>query len=461
MKVLSKFFVLAVSTALVACGGGGGGGGLTPPPPTAEPCSIDTQKQFVLDNMYFWYLWNDDLPRGLDIDDFETPQELLAFLSTFSPDDGSGQPVDKFSFLTSATSDQAFFGEGRFEGFGFSYRVVAPNVLRFTRVFADGPAGAAGFARGQQIVALDGRPIADVLAAEGINAALDNPTVEFTLRPVGGNPDGSDDLPPVSVTKDIVTIDPVPQWRVIDGLGGRKIGYIEFYTFISTAEPEFATIFQEFATQSVDRVIIDMRYNGGGLVRTAELLGDYLGGLVARNEVFSETRFNNDRSSNNSSEFFEPLANSLNLNEFVVIASRGTASASELVANGLGPHVNVTIVGDNTFGKPVGQIGLELEGCDVLLRPTSFQTVNSDGFGDYFGGLPVEPGCEAEDDLDVPVGSANDPNFATALYYLENSACPPPGTITTPGVATKPRERFEAPRPDLSGPPWREFADAW
>ena len=233
MKILKKLFaLLSTATLVAACGGGGDGGGLTPsPPPPSAACSVDTQKQFVLDNMLFWYLWNSDLPTNVNLNDFGTAEELLAFLTTFSPDDGSGQPVDKFSFLTSATSDQAFFGEGQFEGFGFSYREVDTNVLRFTRVFADGPAGRAGFSRGQQIVALDGRSIADIQAAEGVSAVLGNDTVTFTLRPVGGNPDGSDDLAPVAITRDIVTIDPVPQDTIIDGSGGRKIGYFEFSTF--------------------------------------------------------------------------------------------------------------------------------------------------------------------------------------------------------------------------------------
>lgn len=464
MKILKKLIALVSTATLVAaCGGGGDGGGLTPsPPPPSTACSVDTQKQFVLDNMLFWYLWNSDLPTNVNLNDFGTAEELLAFLTTFSPDDGSGQPVDKFSFLTSATSDQAFFGEGQFEGFGFSYREVDTNVLRFTRVFADGPAGRAGFSRGQQIVALDGRSIADIQAAEGVSAVLGNDTVTFTLRPVGGNPDGSDDLAPVAITRDIVTIDPVPQDTIIDGSGGRKIGYFEFSTFISTAEPRFAEIFQTYTNENVEEVIIDLRYNGGGLVRTAELLGDYLGGRVAQNEVFSSTEFNLERAgANNSQEFFELLSTSINLSRLVVIASRGTASASELVINGLGPHVDVTIVGDNTFGKPVGQIGLELTGCDILLRPTAFQTVNSLGEGDFFGGLPVAPGCEADDDLDVPVGDPSDPNVETALYYLENGACPPATSTVGSGVASKPTAVFDTGRPDLRGPPSREYADAW
>ncbi len=466
MKRIRRLTLLITTAILTACGGGGGGGGgLTPsPPPTAgDPCSVTSQKQFVLEQMRLWYLWNDLLPSGVDVEAYASPDELIDFLSSFSPDDGSGNPVDRFSFLTSATSDQQFFGEGRFEGFGFSSRFLTDDDWRLTRVFADSPANRGGLARGQRIVALDGSTIAELNAGEGVDAVLDNDTVEFTMRPVGGASDGSNDFA-VSITKDIVTIDPLPQWRIIDGSGGRKIGYLEFSTFISTATPGFATIFAEFNAQNVTEVIVDLRYNGGGLVSTAELLGDYLGGRIATNLVFSSTEYNSDRAAdNNRRTFFSLLGNSLNLTDLVVIATRGTASASELVTNGLDPHTRVTIVGTNTFGKPVGQVGLELRGCDVLLRPTSFKTVNADSFGDFFDGLPVD--CPADDDLDIPVGADNDPNVVAALGYLETGSCPvtasPPRVTKGAGDASAPTAEFADQRPDLRGPPWREFANAY
>jgi carboxyl-terminal processing protease len=88
------------------------------------------------------------------------------------------------------------------------------------------------------------------------------------------------------------------------------------------------------------------------------------------------------------------------------------------------PHVNVVIVGDDTFGKPVGQIGLEF--CDKILRPTAFELANADGAADYFDGLPVTPGCEVPDDLSVAVGDPQDPNMIAAMSYLNTGSCPAP-----------------------------------
>ena len=124
--------------------------------------------------MRAWYLWNDRLPANVDPTGFATPEDLLQFLTTFSPDDGNGNPVDRFSFINSAQADSQFFGEGRYEGYGFSYRAVdaAGEDLRLSRVFFDSPANRAGLARGQRILTLNGRTIAEINAAEGVGAVL-------------------------------------------------------------------------------------------------------------------------------------------------------------------------------------------------------------------------------------------------------------------------------------------------
>ena len=239
------------------------------------------------------------------------------------------------------------------------------------------------------------------------------------------------------------------------GEGVPPVGYMELATFISTADSVFATVFAEFIAAGVDDVIIDMRYNGGGLVRTAELLGDYLGGFANDNLIFSNTEFNADRAAaNNRSEFFERRGSSIDLSRLIIVASTATASASELVTNSLIPYADVWIVGDNTFGKPVGQVGLEF--CDKILRPTSFRTTNADGDGDYFDGLPVD--CVAADTLDVPVGADNDPHIVAATTISATGGCP---VASLPGVPQKAESLMDLRRPDLAGPPEREYAGAF
>ena len=440
---MRKILLMFAVVMLASCDGDGDGGGIADgAPPAADGCSNTGQKQLVLDVMRDWYLWNNLMPTDVDIDAYASPDELLAFLT-------SVQPLDQFSHINTLEADTQFFGEGKYEGFGFGTRFLADDDLRLTRVFTDSPANAAvpPLARGQRILELNGRTIAAIEAAEGVGAVFDTSSVEFTMREPNGNEFT------VSIAVGIVTIDPVPQSRIIPVAGTPGVGYLEFAQFISTADPKLDEAFGEFRTANVTDLIIDMRFNGGGLVNTAELLGDYLGGL-AQNLVFSKTLFNDDRADNNTQEFFELRANSLGLSRLIIIASDNTASASELVTNSMDPHVELAIVGDRTFGKPVGQVGFEF--CEQVLRPTSFQTVNANDFGDYFDGLPAD--CTVNDDLEIPVGADNDPNVEAALTYFATGGCP---VAVAASAVDKSAPRERSPQAARRSQPHRELADAY
>lgn len=440
MRKLASLLVIA---GLAACGGGG-----------STACENDGQKRFVLDNLYAWYLWNDLLPADISINDYASPEELIVSVTQeFGPRDANDQPIDRFSFVRSLQSDQEFLGEGKVgEIFGFSYRFIdeAATDFRIVRILSGSPAADGGLERGQRILTLNGRDVAEIAGSAGVSAFFaNNNTVEFEIERAGPN-----DFK--TITKDIVTIEPVPQWRLIDrGEGVAPVGYMQLDSFISTADPAFDTVFADFRAAGVNDVILDMRYNGGGLLSTAYLLGDYLGGLIADNLVFSRTEFNADRAAaNNSAELFERQQNSLSLSQFVVIATRSTASASELVTNGMLPYADTVIVGDRTRGKPVGQIGLEF--CDKIMRPTSFRYSNADGATDFFDGLPVD--CAAPDDLNTAIGADDDPNVIAALSYLNTGACP---VAAASGGQFKVEFTLDEDQVDRRGPPHREYLDVY
>ena len=451
---MQKLISLLVVAVLAGCGGGGGSAA---PAPGAEvdACSNDGQKQFALDTLYDWYLWNDLLPGDIDIGNYASPEELVIRVTEdFGPQQvvaGQEVSLDRFSFVRSQQAEQEFLEGTLGELFGFSYRFVdeAATDFRIVRVFAGSPADLGGLDRGQRILTLDGRSVTEIAGSEGISTYLsNNSTVTFEIEQTGANVF-------TTITKAVVTINPLPQWRLIDrGDGIPPVGYMQLDTFIDTADPALETVFGEFLAAGVTDLILDLRYNGGGLVRTANLLADYLGGRVAPQLVFSRTEYNADRAEFNEIQEFALRGNSIGLSRLVVIATRGTASASELVANGMIPHVDVKIVGDSTFGKPVGQSGFSF--CDKILRPVTFRLANADGDGDYFNGLPVD--CAAPDDLSTAIGADDDPNVIAALSYLNTGACPP--TAASEGqfkLQVEPTYQ----RPDRRDSPAREYLDAY
>lgn len=431
-KILSLIFGAGV--VLAGCSGGGSGSDSTS---GALACSVSAQKLAVAELMQEWYLFNDEPEQQqayatLDLDAFATAEALLESL-LYRP-----ERFDRnFSFLTTAAADQQFFGEGQFVGFGFGSKFAdAPldTDLRLTQVIAGSPAAQNGFERGQQLVAIDGRSVAEIAAAEGLSAALGPADVgverTFSLRRADGTQFD------VSLAKALVTIDPVVRVDTFD-VGGLRVGYVDFRTFVSTADAELEQAFATFEADGVAAVVIDLRYNGGGLVRTAELLADLIGGFSADGRTLSQTLHNSAKQSLDTVTPFLRRANSLSLLQQVVfITTPSSASASELVINALEPHTVVRLVGAPTFGKPVGQSALRYCGGERLLRAVTFETVNALGEGGYYDGLLVD--CPAADDLGQALGDPVEASLASALRLIETGSCAAIGGITTKPAGAMP-----------------------
>ena len=177
---MRKIAVLLFSALTVtACGGGDSVTGVGGEP---SACSNDGQKQFVLNALYDWYLWNDLLPANIDINDYASPEELVfQVTTTFGPKDALGNPIDRFSSVGSLQADQQFFGEGKYEGFGFSWR-EENNEMRISRVFEGSPAALGLLARGHYVDRLNGRTYTDVRSNEGIAAFFDKRAAPWAKR---------------------------------------------------------------------------------------------------------------------------------------------------------------------------------------------------------------------------------------------------------------------------------------
>ncbi len=413
-----RSFLLAAATAgLAACGGSSGNGSAATP----DGCSIAGQNNFVLATMEDIYLWNTEIP---DVDPlaYEDPEALLEAIRF--------RPIDRFSFLTTIASENALFGDSQFAGFGFRSRPQGSEQI-VSEVFEGSPAALGGLVRGAAVISIDGRPMAEIFANEGFSAALGPPEPGVT-RTLGLRlPDGS--VTETTITKDVVTIGPVSDVSVLD-VNGVPTGYMNFRTFTEPAAPALSEAADLLQAGSISQLVLDLRYNGGGLLSIAEYLAGLLGGQVTAGQVFVTNQFNENNEYRNASRVFPNPVNALGLGRIVFITTGATASASEIVINGLAPFVEVAVVGSTTFGKPVGQLGYAF--CERVLRPASFQTVNANGEGEFFGG--ITPDCEAEDDLTRPLGDPDEASLAEALHFLETGSCSsPPVAVDSAAPGTK------------------------
>jgi carboxyl-terminal processing protease len=417
--------------ALSACGGSSDSGGSF-----SGECSVLNQNQFVIDTMQQWYLWYDQLPT-LNPANYNSPDAMLDALI-----DPVSNPVDRFSYLTTQAEEDALFGDSQFVGFGFRQQSdVDAGTVTVLDVFEGGPAFQGGLDRGSRLQAIDGVPIATVLASDGgLSAALGPAEVGYQIEVVFLNQAGA--LLTSTLTKNVVTIPPVTGTRIFQ-LNGKQTGYLVLRNFVDPGVPALNNAFSQFRAAGVTQVIIDLRYNGGGLVRTLQHLANLLGSRIANSSgaVFSALVYNDKNSGRDEQLLFstEPLFASLDLEALVVITTPSTASASEMLINGMAPWVDTATVGRETFGKPVGQLGFRF--CEQVLRPVSFQTVNALGEGDYFDGIP--PTCIAGDDAAFDFGQDGEASFDTAVHWLQFGFCPPTALADRPSRAPAPPPRWQ------------------
>ena len=435
------------SLLLTACGGGGGGSSPSPSPtpvasapaPTPSPtCSLQNRQTFARDVLNEWYLFPELLVTSANPASFTSVQGYIDALTANARAEGKDR---FFTFITSIAEENAFITSGASAGIGIRLAVDTPGrKVLISESFEGAPGLAAGIDRGDEILAIGTtsanlRSVSDILSAEGsagITAAL-GPSTAGTTRLLRVARAGISRE--VSVTKadfDLPAVSSRYGARIIQD-GSRQIGYLNLRTFISSADAPLRDAFRSFRAAGVTEFIIDFRYNGGGLVSTAELLGDLLGGNRSASELYSSVRYRASKSSRDENTFFNPRAESVSPVKIAFIGTGATASASEFVINGLAPYYdrNLALVGGNTFGKPVGQIALDRSACDDRVRVVAFRTVNARGQGDYFNGLAstLEVTCQAPDDLTRPLGDPQEASIRGALDFLAGRSCTS-GTIS-------------------------------
>jgi len=423
---------------LSACGGGGGGGGSAGGGggggggSTGATCSLLDRQTWAAAQLREWYLFPETLPASLDPAGYPSVDAYIDALTATARSQGRDR---FFTYLTSIAEENAFLSGGSSAGFGIRLSTdIAARRLFVAEAFEGAPALAAGIDRGTEILAIGAsaatlRTVDSIIASEGPNGvtnALGPSTAGvsrvLTISDAGG-------VRNVTVTKADYALTPVSSRygaRIIND-GGRQVGYINLRTFIDTADTALRNAFAQFRAAGITDVIIDFRYNGGGLVSIAELMGDLLGRDRLASEIFSLTTFRAEKASNNSSRNFRPQPQSIAPTRIAFIGTAGTASASELVMNSFIPYLGnrSALVGTNTYGKPVGQIALDRAQCDDRLRVIAFATLNAASNGAYYNGLAPFMGatCVASDDLAFPLGDPRESSVARALDFLAGRPC--------------------------------------
>ena len=201
----------------------------------------------------------------------------------------------------------------------------------------------------------------------------------------------------VDLVKSEIQENPIKITKLIE-LNNTKIGYLMYNGFVADFDNELENNLAQFQTQGVNQLIVDLRYNRGGRTSSSIKLASMITGQFS-GEVFAQTQHNDKLSSYNEDYLFEATAVQLKMDRLYVISSSETASASELLINGLSPYIDVILIGDDTTGKNVGSYSIydwiDNEGNvnprhTWAMQPITLKIANSEGFADFESGLQAD-----------------------------------------------------------------------
>ena len=378
-------------------------------------------------------------------------------------------PTDRFSFLQTTEDFETRSSGAPTFGYGARFAVLSNQLPRDWRVSftqQGSPAETGGLTRGARIITIDG---IDFINGNS-NADLDTLVAGLFPTNVGEShrfglryPDGTERE--ITIESTSLTIEPVNQVDVIQQ-GSRNIGYLHFNSFgPRTGEAQLIDAFETFSNEQIDDLVLDLRYNGGGLLFLAAQLGYMIAGTQSANQVFYSQEFNSRDPGRNplSGERVSPInfqtqtigftddvtpnrpLPTVNLNRVFVLTTERSCSASEAIINGLiGIGVEAIQIGTRTCGKATGQI--PTDNCGLTFIPLHFRGVNANGFGDYDGGFapgqmtgsagPVITGCAVNDDFSNALGDPNEAQLASALNFAETGTCSVAATTTTKIAST-------------------------
>lgn len=412
------------------------------------PSNLEIQ-DFVWKGMNLFYLWQPDVP-DLDDNRFSSQDQLNDFLRDYPNPVALFQhlrvdpSIDRFSAIYSdyRVLEGVLSGTTRNNGVDFVLKLrpgSTTEVFGFVRyILPNSDASTKDIQRGDLFYAVNGTPLNTTNYQELLSS--DFYTLNLADYSDGAiSPNGQS----VSLTKTEYSENPVLITNVHQS-GAHNIGYLMYNGFYSGYENQLNQAFATLQSQNVTDLVLDLRYNSGGSVATATRLASMITGQFT-GQVFAKEQWNpklqayyqEDNPQTLINSFTSTLGNGsginhLNLNRVYVLTTKSTASASELVINGLTPYIEVIQIGEATTGKNVGSVTL-YDSADFTasnrnpdhkyaMQPIVLKIVNKDGFGDYLQGLT--PTYYLPENLGN-LGTLGDPNeslFSTAIGMITNSA---------------------------------------
>src|SRR3989344_2725174 len=296
--------------------------------------NIDNGKPENVDFSLFWEVYNDLNAKYVDKGKVDSQKILYGAISGLV--NSVGDPYTTFFEPVTSKKFQEEIS-GSFGGIGTEIG-KRNNILTVIAPIKDTPAFRAGIKAGDKILKIDSKPTANLSIEEAVNLIRGKRGTKVVLNIQTETNPARD----IELVRDAIKI-PTIDWKLIEK-NGKKIAYIQIYSFNQTVDSEFKKASEEILKSDADSLILDLRNNPGGLLDSAiNLPGRFLDkNQVVVSEVFGDGTKNEFRSEGNSLLKRYPT---------VILMNGGSASASEILAGALHDNRNIKIVGEKSFGK--------------------------------------------------------------------------------------------------------------
>ena len=381
--------------------------------------------KWILSQMGIYYYWTDKLPTNPTLS-----VEPEAFFESLLY-----KAEDRFSWIQNAADLQnSLNGINKSTGFEMKlYRIAEGSdklIGQVLYVFPNTPASRAGIKRGDIFTMVNDQVIT-ISNYEELLFGDNSSTQKIGFVTISEN--GFNYSKTVTIVTEEITENPIMLDSVYT-LGSKKIGYFAYKNFIPDPgnktlvyDNKMIEIFGKFKSAGINELVLDLRLNTGGAITSAVKLASLIVKGATSNDILLREKYNtlltNEiRSSEGDAAFYTKFSNQANnvgslISKLVVLTSNHTASASELIINGLRPYMDVVLIGDITYGKNVGSITITDSKKKITwgLQPIIVKLFNKNNESDYTKGF-VPNYVDIDNHLDLfPFGDLREPLLRIAI----------------------------------------------
>ena len=270
---------------------------------------------------------------------------------------------------------------GVFEGLGIEV-VVKDGVLTVLTPIVDSPAFRAGVFIGDKIIKIDGKSTKNFTIRKAIEILRGEPHTKVTLTVLH---EGESDLVDITIERAKIQIKSTRGTRIVNKEG--KIGYIAVTGFQDNTITDLDASIEELEKQGMEALILDLRFNPGGLLNIAVKMVD----KFIKKGVIVYTK---GRHKSQEHEYKAHRSGTYKNFPLIILVNNGSASASEIVAGAVKDHDRGLLLGTKTFGKGSVQSLIPIENKDTALKLTTAKYYTPSG--NMIDGVGIEPDIEVD-----------------------------------------------------------------